>query len=89
METLIELEFLDLRFSSFILLSKSDRQFPVEQFEAAVSQSTVPSPPLDRGVEAPRELDLESGPDPGAFRRAGVVAAVVRLTHSFSSKMSA
>ena len=31
-----------------ILLSQSDKQLPVEQFEAAVSQSTVPSPPLLR-----------------------------------------
>ena len=33
-----------------ILLLKSDEQFPVEQFEATVSQSTVPSPPLNFGV---------------------------------------
>ena len=30
-----------------ILLLKFNKQFPVEQFEATVSQSTVPSPPLD------------------------------------------
>ena len=29
-----------------ILLLKLDKQFPVEQFEPTVSQSTVPSPPL-------------------------------------------
>ena len=29
-----------------ILLLKLDKQFPVEQFEAAGSQSTVPFPPL-------------------------------------------
>ena len=29
-----------------ILLLKFDKRFPVEQFEATVSQSTVPSPPL-------------------------------------------
>ena len=29
-----------------ILLLKLDRQFPVEQFEATASQSTVPPPPL-------------------------------------------
>ena len=29
-----------------ILLLKLDKQFPVERFEATVSQSTVPSPPL-------------------------------------------
>ena len=28
-----------------VLLLKLDKQFPVEQFEATVSQSTVPSPP--------------------------------------------
>ena len=32
--------------SELIPLSKLDEQFPVERFEAAVSQSTVPSPPL-------------------------------------------
>ena len=37
------------RFQLFelILLSKLDKQFPVERFQAAVSQSTVPSPPLN------------------------------------------
>ena len=36
------------RFELFelILLSKLDKRFPVEQFEAAVSQSTVPPLPL-------------------------------------------
>ena len=38
LETLIELRFLD---------SLSSSKFPVEQFEATASQSTVPSPPLD------------------------------------------
>ena len=33
-------------FFELILLLKLDKQFPVEQFEATVSQSTVPSPPL-------------------------------------------
>ena len=33
-----------------LLLLKSDKQFPVEQFEATVSQSTVPSPPLMSAV---------------------------------------
>ena len=32
--------------SELILLLKLDKQFPVEQFEATVYQSTVPSPPL-------------------------------------------
>ena len=35
-----------LELFEFILLLKLDKQFPVEQFEATVSQSTVPSPPL-------------------------------------------
>ena len=33
-----------------ILLLKYDKQLPVEQFEATVSQSTVPSPPLKSGL---------------------------------------
>ena len=39
------------RFELFerILLLKSDKQFPAEQFEAVVSQSTVPSPPPRTG----------------------------------------
>ena len=36
-----------------ILLFKLDKQFPVDQFEATISQSTVPCPPLTWGVEAP------------------------------------
>ena len=32
-----------------ILLLKLDKQFPIEQFEPTVSQSTVPSPPLRSG----------------------------------------
>ena len=37
-----------VRFELFelVLLLKSDKQFPVEQFEATASQSTVPSPLL-------------------------------------------
>ena len=33
-------------FFELILLSKLDKQFPAKQFEATVSQSTVPSPSL-------------------------------------------
>ena len=33
-----------------ILLLKSDKRFPVERFEAAASQSAVPSPPLRSGL---------------------------------------
>ena len=46
LETLIELKFLNSSFFKLILLLELDKQFPVEQFEATVSQSTVPSPPL-------------------------------------------
>ena len=38
LETLIDPKFLN---SSFSILLKLDKQFPVEQFEATVSQSTV------------------------------------------------
>ena len=38
-----------LELFELILLLKLDKQFPVEQFEATVSQSTVPSPPLISG----------------------------------------
>ena len=36
-----------------ILLLKLDKQFPVEQFEATVSQSKVPSPSLSLPVSRP------------------------------------
>ena len=41
-----------VRFELFelVLLLKLDKQFPVEQFEATVSQSTVPSPLLSISV---------------------------------------
>ena len=54
LETLIEPKCLNLSFSSFVLLLKLlklDKQFPVEQFEATVSQSTVPSPTLTGAAE--------------------------------------
>ena len=35
-------------FFELILLLRLDKRFPVEQFEATVSQSTAPSPPLRR-----------------------------------------
>ena len=41
-----------------ILLLKLDEQFPVEQFEAAASQRTVPSPPLEDGHHAARDVGL-------------------------------
>ena len=68
LETLIELKFLNSSFSSsntqcelfeLILLSKLDKQLPVEQFErfeSAVSQSAVPSPPLSYGCSWPNFL---------------------------------
>ena len=43
LETLVELICLQFEFFELILLLKLDKQFPVEQFEATVSQSTVPS----------------------------------------------
>ena len=52
LETLIELKFLNSSSSSFLLL-KLDTQLLVEQFEATASQSTVPSPPLNRGTDMP------------------------------------
>ena len=45
LETLIELKFLNSCFFELVLLLRFDRQFPVELFEATVSQSTVASPP--------------------------------------------
>ena len=38
-------KFINSCFFELILLSKFDNKFPVERFEAAVSQSTAPSPP--------------------------------------------
>ena len=45
-------------FFEFILSLKSDikKQFPVEQFEATVSQSTAPSPPCQRARERTEPL---------------------------------
>ena len=45
-EPLMEAQNYDFELFELIILSKFDKQFPVEQFEATVSQSTVPSPPL-------------------------------------------
>ena len=53
LETLIELKCLISSFSSFLFLSKLDKQFSVERFDAAVSQPTVSSPPLGRAAAAP------------------------------------
>ena len=48
LETLIELKLFNSSFRAypFIIEFKSDKQLPVEQFEAIASQSTVPSPHL-------------------------------------------
>ena len=46
LETLIRAQISQFELFELILLLKLDKQFPVEQFEAAMSQSTVPSPPL-------------------------------------------
>ena len=51
-ETLIELKFLDSSFFELVLLPKLDKRLPAEQFEATVSQSTVPSPPLKKDAAA-------------------------------------
>ena len=45
-----ELEFLDSSFSSLSSYLKVDKQLSDERFEATVSQSTVPSTPLKRGL---------------------------------------
>ena len=45
-ESLIELKFLKFDVFELILSLKLDKQFSIEQFEAAISQSTVHSPPL-------------------------------------------
>ena len=47
-QAIIQLKFINSSFSSLSALSKLDTQLPVERFEATVSQSTVPSPPLRR-----------------------------------------
>ena len=55
------------RFELFelILLSKLDKQLPVEQCEATVSQSTAPSPPLrSRRSSYNPHLGLINGPPP-------------------------
>ena len=39
----------EFELSELILLLKLDKQFTVEQVEATLSQSTVPSPPLNEG----------------------------------------
>ena len=46
LETLHRAQISQFELCELILLLKLDKQFPVEQFQAAVSQSTVPSPPL-------------------------------------------
>ena len=46
LETLIELKIVNFELFEFILLLELDKQFPVEQSEATVSQSTVPFPPV-------------------------------------------
>ena len=48
LEALIELKFPNLSRSSLPSYLKLDKPLSVEQFEATISQSTVPSPPLRR-----------------------------------------
>ena len=50
LETLIELDIFQFELFELILSLKLDKRLPVEQFEATVSQSTVPSPLLVRKV---------------------------------------
>ena len=55
LEILTELKFLNSGFSSFsLILLKVDKHFSIEQFEPTVSQSAVPSPPLERVVAVAR-----------------------------------
>ena len=58
LETLVELIFIRLELFEPILLPKSDRQFPVEQFQAAVSRSAARFPPSQEfeGRGCPTEL---------------------------------
>ena len=55
-----------------ILLLKLAKQFPVERFEAEVSEQTVPSPPLAvaRCLVGVAERHGREGPGPAAPRRA-------------------
>ena len=55
----------EFELSELILSLELDKQFPVEQFEATVSQSTVPSPPLTRPYSQFASQDLRpSWPNP-------------------------
>ena len=44
-----------------VLFLKLDEQLRVEPLEATVSQSTVPSPPLRRGLREPGSAEHRSG----------------------------
>ena len=44
------IQFHQFELFELLLLFKLDKQFPVEQFEATVSQSTVTSPPLTHAI---------------------------------------
>ena len=50
LETLIELKFDQFELFELVPLLKLDKQFPIEQFEATVSQPTVPSPLLSTSL---------------------------------------
>ena len=71
LETLIELKFINSSCSNLSLLLELAKQFPVEQFEATVSQSRVPSPPvsygcseiLGFGIERSKRQGKPYGPD--------------------------
>ena len=62
-------QFSQFELFELIFFSKADQRFPVDQFEATVSQSTVPSPPLTWGSKrlAHRALFLITAPDPGGY----------------------
>ena len=56
LETLIELKYSQFELFEFIPLLNLDKLFPVEQFEATVSQSTAPSPPPKGALQGRRLL---------------------------------
>ena len=70
LETLIELNFFNSSLSSFFEI---DKKFPVEQSEATVSQSTVPSPLLilSNGFRATPNRQERSQQPSNSFRRPG------------------
>ena len=70
-----------------ILLLNLDKHFPVEQFEATVSQSTVPSTPLTQ--TGPRNAARASKllPDVGSWRTANLRATILDFRGFDSSRI--